>query len=168
MCPNWCSYNGPEGHGRYLVEFRIKEGWDAGIPRPAVFVHMYEGTLGGYMDGHSDILSDANCRQDGVAGDVFNIENSKVEVLGIDAGNRTCTVRLSFTPYAHTFHVNKYYAGGVTDGSYDHPFRRVLDGYNAAHDGDAIVIRGADYSEGLPALSKKVLMDSDLDAIRLH
>jgi hypothetical protein len=33
--------DGLGGHGRYLVEYRIKQGWDAQFPRSAVFVHRY-------------------------------------------------------------------------------------------------------------------------------
>jgi M6 family metalloprotease-like protein len=86
----------------YLVEFRMKEIWDAAIPRPAILVHRFEGQIGQpTLGSHSYIMAGTRGQQDLVAGDVFYITDSynqysKVEVLNIDGSNRAATVRLSF------------------------------------------------------------------------
>jgi hypothetical protein len=84
------------GHSAYLIEFRIKEGWDAGIPRSAVLVHRFQDKI-------SYLMSGANGNQDLVAGDLFGPGTGagpfpRVEVLKIDENSGTATVRLSYTP----------------------------------------------------------------------
>jgi hypothetical protein len=81
--------------GIYLVEFRVKEGWDAGIPQPTVLVHRF-------ADNHSYIMSGIDGREDLVAGSVFqvgdpngNLPWTKVEVLSMDPDGSTATLRLS-------------------------------------------------------------------------
>jgi hypothetical protein len=81
--------------GKYLVEFRVKEGWDANIPNPAVLIHRFE-------DNHSYIMSSTDGKQGLVPGSIFqdgdpNLPEpwAKVEVLSIDAYAYTATVRLS-------------------------------------------------------------------------
>lgn len=48
---------------------------------------------------------------------------------------------------AHMIFANKYYTGGFMDGSWDSPYRRATDAYNAAQNGDGVVIVGGDYIE---------------------
>lgn len=50
--------------GKYLIEFRSMENWDAAIPRAAVLIHRFD-------DNHSYIMSGNNGEQDLVVGDVF-------------------------------------------------------------------------------------------------
>jgi hypothetical protein len=85
------------GRGRFLVEFRLKEEWDAAIPRSAVLVHRFDGN-------QSYILSGTNGNVDLVAGDscapwVDGNTFPVVQVVSIDEANRTATVRLL---YEHT------------------------------------------------------------------
>lgn len=94
--------DGVGGHGRYLVEFRIKEAWDAGIPRSAVFVHRYLDPApqnDGYP-GRSYIMSGTQGNQDLVEGDVFASKDgaSRAEVLKINENDQTATVRLTCVP----------------------------------------------------------------------
>jgi hypothetical protein len=86
---------GPASPHVYLVEFRIRDGWDAGIPRSAVFVHEI-------YDGRSYLMASFQGQQDLVKGDVFErgaasvpwSPLSRVEVIDIDETNQTATVRL--------------------------------------------------------------------------
>ena len=40
--------------GGYLVEFRVREGWDGAIPRAAVLIHRFEGDHSYLMPGNSE------------------------------------------------------------------------------------------------------------------
>lgn len=98
--------DGTGDHGRYLVEFRIKDAWDAGIPRSAVLVHRFL-TAAQDNDGwpHSYIMSGTNGNQDLVEGDVFapNVpggRSPRVEVLQINENDKVVTVRLSCTLFS--------------------------------------------------------------------
>ena len=85
--------------GGYLVELRVQEGWDAGIPRPAVLVHRFEG-------GHSYLMRGNSGSSDLIAGDSFGDAEpepdpmsilssfSRVDVLSIDAAGRRATLRI--------------------------------------------------------------------------
>jgi hypothetical protein len=85
--------------GPYLVEFRVREGWDAAIPRAAVFVH----TL---RDNQSYVHPGTSGNFDLVSGDRFEAGISAVpwspyttvEVTGIDSRNRTATLQVSHRP----------------------------------------------------------------------
>jgi hypothetical protein len=85
--------------GRYLVEFRVKQGWDQGFPRSAVFVHRYEDEQHS-VDGwpHSYVMPGTQQNDDLVQGDIFDpalpITSPRVDVLAIDEANLTATVRL--------------------------------------------------------------------------
>lgn len=85
--------------GNYLVEFRVKESWDAAIPEPAVLVHRFE-------DNRSYIMSAIGGRQDLVRGSVFQVGDpgvpflpwTRVEVLGLDPGGYTATLKIAERP----------------------------------------------------------------------
>jgi len=85
---------GPSGQTLF-VEFRDVARWDAGIPEPVVLVHRFE-------DNHSYIMHDTAGIEGLTPGKVFQYgevnSQSKafgsVEVLNIDAQNRTARVRL--------------------------------------------------------------------------
>jgi hypothetical protein len=93
---------GAGGYGRYLVEFRIKDGgWDAAIPRSAILVHRFEGVIGQFLGDHSYIMSDTKGNQDLVEGDVFAPSvngGARVKVLQIDENRQTATVQLAYLP----------------------------------------------------------------------
>jgi hypothetical protein len=82
----------------YLVEFRLREGWDGAIPRPAILVHRFD-------DGHSYLMPGNFGNSDLIAGDSFGDPEpalpvdifskfERVDVLSIDAGTRQATVRI--------------------------------------------------------------------------
>jgi hypothetical protein len=54
----------PGGPGGFLLEYRPAQGWDAGFPRSAVFVHRLE-------DGRSYRMTDQSGQSDLVVGDSF-------------------------------------------------------------------------------------------------
>jgi hypothetical protein len=83
----------------FLIEFRVKEGWDAGIPRPAVLVHRFDGARSYLMHGNSG-------SPDLIAGDSFGDPDpgqdlpspfsdfKRVDVLSIDFLTRQATLRI--------------------------------------------------------------------------
>jgi len=87
--------------GGYLVEFRVREGWDGAIPRPAVLVHRFDG-------GHSYLMPGNEGTSDLVAGDSFGDADpvgsplsifstfKRVEVQSIDAAGEKATIRLRY------------------------------------------------------------------------
>jgi hypothetical protein len=83
--------------GPYLVEFRMKENWDAPIPRSCVLVHRFQ-------DNHSYVMQGTGRNYDLVAGDSFRVgipgatETSEAEVVGIDEGERIATIKLAHHP----------------------------------------------------------------------
>ena len=96
-------FDGPDGHSRYLVEFRAKEGWDSAIPRSAILVHRFEGGIKQFLGSHSYLMSGTKGQPDLVAGDEFTSQGAgqpdlRVEVLSIDDYQRLATVRLTYVP----------------------------------------------------------------------
>jgi hypothetical protein len=161
--------DGVGGHGRYLVEFRTKESWDYGIPRSAVLVHRFEGTIGGWLDSHSYIMAGTKGQYDLVTGDRFDsTAGATLEILAIDEVNRTATVRVNYLSEPPARYVDKYYSGSTVDGSFTHPYKRLLDAYNTANNGDAIFIRTASYTEALPPITKRLMMDSYLGTSTIY
>jgi hypothetical protein len=87
--------------GGYLIEFRVREGWDGAIPRPAVFVHRFEGDHSYLMRGNSGV-------SDLVAGDSFGDADpvddlrsvfstfERVDVQSIDPAAPEATLRLRY------------------------------------------------------------------------
>jgi hypothetical protein len=87
--------------GPYLIEYRPAQRWDAGFPRSAVFVHSF-------ADNHSYVLPATAGNYDLQAGDAFEwgVESfrsggwTRVEVVAIDDGSLTASLRLSYRPTA--------------------------------------------------------------------
>jgi hypothetical protein len=85
--------------GPYLVEFRVKESWDAAIPQAAVLVHRFDSNV-------SYIMSATDGRQDLIAGSVFEvgfatvpfIPYMRVQVAAIDTAGHTATIRVINRP----------------------------------------------------------------------
>jgi hypothetical protein len=83
----------------FLIEFRVKKGWDAGIPRPAVLVHRFDGVRSYLMHGNSG-------SPDLIAGDSFGDADpgpspispfstfKRADVLSIDADAEVATLRI--------------------------------------------------------------------------
>jgi hypothetical protein len=85
--------------GNYLVEFRVRERWDAGIPRSCVLVHRAGDNRSYLMQGQSG-------NADLVAGDRFEVglanlpfgEHVLVEVQSIDEAGKAATVHVVYRP----------------------------------------------------------------------
>src|SRR5262245_16590924 len=85
----------------FLIEFRVAEGWDGGIPRACVLVHRFEA-------GHSYLMYGNSGSPDLIAGDSFGDPDPdqvpitpfttfrRVDVLSIDAPAHTATLRLRY------------------------------------------------------------------------
>ena len=84
--------------GPYLVEFRVREGWDGAIPRAAVLIHRFEG-------GHSYLVPGNLGSADLIAGDSFGSAEpdpasfdiffgfQRLDVISIDASAGEATLR---------------------------------------------------------------------------
>lgn len=122
--PGFLAAELPDGH---FVEFRVRKGWDGGIPRPAVLVHHFEG-------GHSYLTPANSGSRDLIAGDSFGSDEDeqhddfalagsrtfiRVNVLDIDPAADKATVRLRYSsanrdvpvamdPMAAILHGNAY------------------------------------------------------------
>jgi hypothetical protein len=85
--------------GMFYIEFRMKEGWDAAIDRPAVLVHRFQ-------DNHSYLMLTTAGGQSLGVGEVFShVDQStpgrveaRVEVASISASNKEASVRISWQP----------------------------------------------------------------------
>jgi M6 family metalloprotease-like protein len=135
-------------------------------------------------DGKYDLekIAHGNPNQRGDAGDVYH--GNGVKELGLNTVPNTDRYKLgtagptgiritnisasgaSMTfDYVHPqsiLYVDKNYTGSSI-GSADQPYHTVTDAYNAAIDGDTIIIRSADYFEApLSGLTKRVTFDSRL------
>lgn len=62
---------------------------------------------------------------------------------------------------SHVIIANKYYSGFLTDGSWNFPYKRVTDAYNAAQNGDDIVIVGGDYFEAPLNMNRNIQVTLD-------
>jgi len=81
-------------------------------------------------------------------------------ITNISAEGATMTFDYSFPN--SVLYVDANYNGSPTGGA-DQPYKRVIDAYNAAQDGDTIVIRSANYLDApMTNLTKKVAFDSRL------
>jgi Repeat of unknown function (DUF346) len=88
----------------YLVEFRVRDGWDGGIPRPAILIHRFHA-------GNSYLMPGRSGKHDLVAGDSFGdpepigaqvdlISNFKrLDVISIDAAAGRATLRMRYHQY---------------------------------------------------------------------
>lgn len=109
--------------GKYLVEFRIKEGWDAAIDRAAVLVHRFD-------DNQSYLMSANNGDQDLVAGSVFGTTDTGssnasvftgatgVEVVEINANERFAKIRLVHRPAFEEPSLGGILFGGADKGGH--------------------------------------------------
>jgi hypothetical protein len=84
--------------GEYVVEFRVREGWDAAIPRAAILVHTFS-----FSENRSYIFPSTGGTLDLAAGDAFEAGHpditwspyTRVEVLNIDTDNRTASLQIT-------------------------------------------------------------------------
>jgi hypothetical protein len=91
--------------GGYLAEFRMKEGWDAAIPRPAVLVHRFD-------NNHSYLMNGTAGHPDLVAGDKFEktiisataTTHLALTVEAIDTESHTATIRVVYKLQFHTIY----------------------------------------------------------------
>ena len=106
--------------GKFLVEFRIKEGWDAGLDRAAVLIHRFD-------DNQSYLMSANNGDQDLVAGSIFGTTDTRnshtsiftgttgVEVLEI-IRRTVCQFRLVHRPAFEEPSLGGILFGGADEG----------------------------------------------------
>lgn len=107
--------------GKFLVEFRIREGWDAALDRAAVLIHRFD-------DNQSYLMSANNGDQDLVAGSVFGTTvtvsslasiftgATGVEVVEINANERFAKIRLVHRPAFEEPSLGGILFGGATRG----------------------------------------------------
>lgn len=99
--PGFLAAETPSG---FLVEFRVKEWWDAAIPRPAILIHRFDG-------GHSYLMPGNSGNSDLIAGDSFGDPEpvgpqpslsspsfERVEVLSIDPDTQQANLRIRYRP----------------------------------------------------------------------
>jgi hypothetical protein len=89
--------------GGYLVEFRVREGWDGAIPRAAVLIHRYDGDHSYLMPGNlgsSDLITGDSFGDPVPAGPAVDLFSNfeRVDVLSIDAGAHQTTLRIRYRP----------------------------------------------------------------------
>ncbi len=109
--------------GPYLIEFRVKESWDAAIPEPAVLIHRFQ-------DNHSYIMSSVSGRQGLIKGDAFEIGSSsfpfqpwtRVEVTDINPAGQSATLQVTarpgiLFPFSAVPTPGTMFAGTPVDGS---------------------------------------------------
>jgi hypothetical protein len=83
-----------DGHGRFLVEFRLKDEWDSAIPRSAVLVHRFFGNQSYIMSGRTGTLD--LVVGDGCAPWVDEKTFPTVDVITIDEAGQSAQVRITF------------------------------------------------------------------------
>lgn len=97
----WLAAQTPGGH---LIEFRVRQAWDAKIPRPAVLIHRFGA-------GHSYLTPGNSGNLDLITGDSFGDDEAdapptgspfqafdRVDVLDIDENAAEATLRLRHVP----------------------------------------------------------------------
>jgi hypothetical protein len=95
--------------GGYLVEFRVREGWDGAIPRAAVLIHRFEGDHSYLMPGNlgtSDLIAGDSFGDPVPTGPQLDLFSSfeRVDVLSIDSDTKQATLRIRYRP-SHTLGV---------------------------------------------------------------
>jgi hypothetical protein len=102
---------GVAGHSAYLVEFRVPEMWDAGLPSAVVLVHRFSGAeesgqsyssglLGQNLGTHSYIMSATDGQFSLADGDIFESGGgpfARLKVLSIDRANRLATIQVCYS-----------------------------------------------------------------------
>jgi hypothetical protein len=123
----------PGTRGGFLVEFRVSEQWDAGIPASAVFVHRLQ-------DNHSYLMLGISGRSDLRAGDIFRAGSvlpergaTTVRVDEINEDGRYAKITVGYQPPTSVLHTGL--AGGLLE-----LVGQVSDG--VAVDGGGVVIIG--------------------------
>jgi hypothetical protein len=171
--------------GNYLVEYRKRARWDAGIPRSAVLIHRFE-------DNHSYVMANTEGTLGLVKGDVFQIGGSagqfaqqtsftRIEVISIDDGDNTATIRLVFHPAQKPALTIDPFVGMTEDGFMFHgqlhpiprwaPLFKLLQAV-AAYQNTATIqdltLRQAARREALESISKQVSeLKKPLDPVRV-
>jgi len=79
--------------GEFLIEFRTRDGWDAGIPRPAILVHRFDNNISFIMKGTAG-------QQDLEESDLFEAtvggRLAQVQVISIEPEAQVATIRLTW------------------------------------------------------------------------
>jgi hypothetical protein len=85
--------------GGFLIEFRVQEGWDGGIPRPAVLIHRFDSGTSYLMRGNSgssDLVAGDSFGDDEPSQPIPDIFQSfqRVDVASINAAQNEATLRV--------------------------------------------------------------------------
>jgi hypothetical protein len=103
--------------GPYLVELRVRDRWDAAIPRAAVLVHRFADNHSYLMpaSGGSEDLGEGEQFESGSADHIYR-PHILVKVLDIDEGGRTANVRISWRPqqFPPNYEIVGHVFGAVT------------------------------------------------------
>jgi hypothetical protein len=87
--------------GRYFIEFRLPERWDAAIPKPAVLIHRLDNSLSYILSDNSGnkdfVVGSEIVLADTMPGEVWNAMH--IQVLAINASQRVAKIRLSNREY---------------------------------------------------------------------
>lgn len=101
--------------GDYLVEFRVRDRWDAGIHNPCVLVHRFD-------QGHSYVMRGERGDYELLEDDIFLEAASGiapqigVEILAINESDMVATVRLTHEPVLVTPELIAQIVVGVAEG----------------------------------------------------
>lgn len=105
--------------GKFLVEFRIQENWDAGLEQAAVLIHRFD-------DNQSYLMAASNGDQDLVPGSIFGTTDTRsstaaiftgatgLEVVEINANDRFARIRLVHRPAFEEPSLGGLLLGGAT------------------------------------------------------
>jgi hypothetical protein len=171
--------------GEYLVEFRVKERWDLGLPGPCVLVHRFD-------NNHSYIMADTTGSIQMGVGSIFQRGNPNsfisgylgVEVQSIDAANKVATVKVRHRPFFRVpplvgvlfGGVARDGGGGILVGGKFHPvpprepeiaLLRQLAAFLAAGEIDNVVVRAQVQREALAEMSRIIAAaDEQLQPLR--
>lgn len=84
----------------YLVEFRVRDGWDTNIPEPVVLVHRFVGPIGQFLGTYSYLMQGSRGQAGLAARESFEAGNGPwvtVAVQSIDEASGTAQVQLCYS-----------------------------------------------------------------------
>ncbi len=101
----------------YLIEFRIKEKWDAGIPEACVLIHRTVGNRSYIMPGNNGNYDLKEGDKFSIGVDIPNLGYTEIEVLGIDTIGKTATLSIFSRPMElPLYHEDRIILGGIRVG----------------------------------------------------
>lgn len=138
-----------QADGQYLLERNLTNGTAA---------MLYRNGTNSYISSKTVPSTDAY-----QGGTVFSTFNTLSHIS--DPG---AVMYLNYSYYDHVLYVDKFSANAVQDGSRLAPYKSVANAYNAATDGDTILIKHADHAEAPLIMNKRVNFDTIGGDVRIH